>query len=514
MAFREVSVVQIKEILRRWQKKESLRNISAAVGSDRKTVRRYVEAARGHGLSQEAVVPVTDELLGLIVGDLLPGAPLSAGAMRAHCRLHRALIEGWVREGCLAPKIVRLLQAHSQVAVPERTLRRYIAEELGDARSAGSTVRLVESPPGQVLEIDFMEFGKVTFDGEERKLFGLVCVAACSRHLFVWPCLRTTTTDVIGGLEAAWAFFGGIFPVVIPDNPKTIVAKADPLAPVFNAELLEYSQARGFVLDPARVRHPKDKPHVERAVPYVRNDGFAAERYPDLNSAREGMARWCKDVAGQRRHGTTRRRPMEAFEADEKALLLPPPTGPYDTPVWVGVTVGRDHAISVGESLYSVPHSLHGEALRVRLDRSTVKMYHHNILVKAHVRVEPGKSSIDPTDLPEGTGELATRDAESFREQASRYGSSVGEFTRLLLEGPQPWTRMRQVYRLLGLCKRYGGPTVDRACRAALDLEVVDVSRISRMLEQQNPPPENQPPPLGKVMRFSRDPREFRRSHA
>jgi hypothetical protein len=73
---------------------------------------------------------------------------------------------------------------------------------------------------------------------------------------------------------------------------------------------------------------------------------------------------------------------------------------------------------------------------------------------------------------------------------------------------------MRQVYRLLGLCKRYGGSTVDLACRAALDLEVVDVTRIARMLEQQNPPPENQPPPSGKVLRFGRDPSEFRRSHA
>jgi transposase len=514
MAFREVSVVEIKEILRRWQRKESFRNISAALGADRKTIRRYVAAARRHGLDRELATPVSDELLGLIVGDILPGAPPSAGAMRAHCRLHRLLIEGWVKDGCRAPKIVRLLQAHIHVAVPERTLRRYIAEELEEARGAGTTVRLVESPPGQVLEIDFMEFGKVRFDGEECKLFGLVCVAACSRHLFVWPCLRTTTADVIAGLEAAWAFFGGIFPIVLPDNPKTIVARADPLAPVFNAELVEYSQSRGFVLDPARVRHPKDKPHVERAVPYVRHDGFSAERYLDLDSAKEGLARWCKEVAGQRRHGTTRRRPAEAFESDEKALLLPPPMEPYDTPRWVEVTVGRDHAISVGESLYSVPHSLRGESLRVRLDRSTVKMYHKNHLAKIHARVAPGKSSIDPADLPEGTGELATRDAESFREQASRHGSSVGEYAGLLLEGPQPWTRMRQVYRLLGLCKRYGGSTVDLACRAALDLEVVDVTRIARMLEQQNPPPENQPPPSGKVLRFGRDPSEFRRSHA
>jgi hypothetical protein len=32
---------------------------------------------------------------------------------------------------------------------------------------------------------------------------------------------------VIVGFEAAWAFFGGVFRVVIPDNLKAIVEKAD-----------------------------------------------------------------------------------------------------------------------------------------------------------------------------------------------------------------------------------------------------------------------------------------------
>jgi hypothetical protein len=34
------------------------------------------------------------------------------------------------------------------------------------------------------------------------------------------------------------------------------VADADPVNPRFNDTFLEYAQSRGFVLDPARVRHP------------------------------------------------------------------------------------------------------------------------------------------------------------------------------------------------------------------------------------------------------------------
>jgi hypothetical protein len=45
MAFREVSVVQVKEALRRWLKGEGERPIAQGVGIDRKTVRRSIAAA-------------------------------------------------------------------------------------------------------------------------------------------------------------------------------------------------------------------------------------------------------------------------------------------------------------------------------------------------------------------------------------------------------------------------------------------------------------------------------------
>ena len=60
-------------------------------------------------------------------------------------------------------------------------------------------------------------------DGRRRVVQGLIFTAVYSRHMFVWPTYRQTLTDVIAGFEAAWAFFGGVFAVVIPDNMKAIV---------------------------------------------------------------------------------------------------------------------------------------------------------------------------------------------------------------------------------------------------------------------------------------------------
>ena len=74
---------------------------------------------------------------------------------------------------------------------------------------------------------------------------------------------------------------------------------------------------------------------------------------------------------------------------------------------------------------------------------------------------------------------------------------------------------MRQVYRLLGLVRRYGPGPVDTACTRALDLDVVNVTKIASMLEkatENTPPPPR--PPAAATARFARDPAEYRRHPA
>jgi hypothetical protein len=51
----------------------------------------------------------------------------------------------------------------------------------------------------------------------------LVFIACYSRHVFVWLTFSQRLADVIAGCEAAWAFLGGVFKVLIPENvPRNI----------------------------------------------------------------------------------------------------------------------------------------------------------------------------------------------------------------------------------------------------------------------------------------------------
>lgn len=199
------------------------------------------------------------------------------GLPREHDR-----IAGWLGDGLKLTKVQTLLGRRG-VEVPYRTLHRYAQEEFGFGRPS-TTVRVADGKPGEELQVDLGRMG-LMFDsesGRRRVVQALIFTAVLSRHTFVWLSFRQTVEDVIEGCDAAWAFFDGVFAVVIPDNLKAIVAEADQLDPRLNPTFIEYAQARGFVIDPARARRPQDKGRVERTVTYVRDSFWAGETSPTL----------------------------------------------------------------------------------------------------------------------------------------------------------------------------------------------------------------------------------------
>ena len=128
--------------------------------------------------------------------------------------------------------------------------------------------------------------------------------------------------DVIAGLEATWAFFGGMPKSLVIDNFPAAVVGPDPLHPRLSRGFLEYAQHRGFFVDPARVRHPKDKPKVERGVPYARERFFKGASFDGLTHLRAEAPQWCLQVAGMRIHGTTRRQPLVVFQEEERHTVV------------------------------------------------------------------------------------------------------------------------------------------------------------------------------------------------
>jgi hypothetical protein len=154
-------------------------------------------------------------------------------------------------------------------------------------------------------------------------------------------------------------------------------------------------------------------------------------------------------------------------------------------------------------------------SVRVRADKSLVKIYRGTKLIKVHARQPPGGRSTDPNDNPVGKAEYAQRNVDGLMEKTASRGEHIRRYAERLLEGPLPWARMRQVYALLRLCDKHGDGRVEAICQSALAFDVVDVKRIKRVLELAMAPPlREQASGVVRQLpvsppRFARDPKHF-----
>lgn len=476
-------MMEVKDVLRRLMAKQGLRDISRQTGLDRKTVRRYAQAASEVQLTAETLQD--DALVQAIVASVQARELPPLSEQRAQLVAQRARIEAWL-SGRPPLKLtkVHVLLTRDGVSASYATLRRFAMDELGWGRRA-PTVRVDDSRPGEEAQIDFGCMGPMHDPdaGRERKLWVLIVTLVNSRYQFVYPTFEQTLNVVCEGLDAAWCFFDGVAQRIVPDNMKAIVVAAHPTNPRLNDAFLDYAHARGLFVDLARVRRPKDKPRVENQVPYVRESWFQGETFLSLADARRHAEHWCRITAGGRIHGTTRKVPREVYEQIEKAHMLPAPTTPFDVPLWQDAIVHDDHHIQVAYALYSLPTRYIGRKVRVRADRCLVRVFLNGEQIKLHPRKGPGERSTDVNDYPPGRSDYAVRRVEQFVAKGQEQGSHVGLYIERMLDRALPWTKMRQAHQLLRLCRKYGAERVDAVCKSSLEFDVVDVPRIERMLK-------------------------------
>ena len=172
-------------------------------------------------------------------------------------------------------------------------------------------------------------------------------------------------------------------------------------------------------------------------------------------------------------HGTTGARPLEVFDELERAALLPVPAAL------------RCSAAAVGEGAPRLPRRDRQSSLLGARATTSATPCRRPGRLRAGETVPPRpadqdpppatrrRPQTDPADLPAERAGYAMRDLDRLVATAAGHGETSASTPHRLLDDPLPWTRMRAVYRLLGLVRRYGPGPVDTACGTALDLDVV-----------------------------------------
>lgn len=487
MVYKEVSRVEIEEIIRQWQACRGIRAISRSTGISRNTIGKYLLSAQSLGLVRGGLPP-TDLQLTTLLRLNQAGPPETTSPTDKALAPYASQIEQWLEKDHLTLARVQGLLAQRHCLVAYTCLRRYAGKKGWLGKKNSTTVRMPDTQPGQMAEIDFGRLGLIKDSpSEKRRLaWGMMTVLNYSRHQFLWPLFGQQLLDVIEGLEATWAFFGGIPQYVVLDNFPAAIVGADPLNPRLSRGFLEYAQHRGFIADPTRPGHPCDKPKVERNVPYTRESFFQGGQFNGLADLRDQARQWCLKVAGQRIHGTTRRLPLVVFQEEEQATLLPYNGEPYDISDWHQATVHPDHHIHYRYSLYSVPYNTcpPGTKVEIRGNSHIVQVYKRGELMKVHPRQPRGGRATDQQDYPPELNAYTLRSPNYLRSKGAEMGEAAGTLVDKLLSGPTPWYKMRQVQKLLRLGDKYTPARLNQACAKALAVDLLDVRRVERILKE------------------------------
>ena len=393
------------------------------------------------------------------------------------------------------------------------TFYRYVAAHWPGrlARRPRPTVRLADPPPGEEAQVDFLYAGLWTDPalGRRRRLYAFLMTLSHSRHQFLYPVLAEDSTAWLDGHVAAFTFFGGAPRRLVPDNLTAGITQADRYDPRLHRAYGELTRYYGVLVDPARVARPTDKPRVERGVSYARESFFRGRDYPDLAAWQAAAATWCREVAGQRTHGSTGERPLVAFAAREQGALQPLPARPWERVLWLQAVVQRDCHLRAAGIWYSVPARYVRRQLDVRVGERLVEIYEGATLVATHSRLTAGRSTV-LGHYPAAGRAFLRQNPAACRQAAAGVGPATAGLVEALL-APGTLTRVREVQGVLRLLERYPAARLEAACARAVAVEDGRLRTVRAILasDRDRLPAEEEPPPVRPAGAFLRGPAAF-----
>lgn len=490
------------EMFRHWNAGRSQVQISEALGIDRKTIRKYVAPALAEGL-QPSPDEFDEELWRVRIGRWFPELmdPTARALTWPLIAAHHQWIEKQLGVPVTVATIAQRLRDDHQVAVSESTVRRYItttfAEKYLEERV---TVPRGAVEAGSEAQIDYGKLG-MWHDPESGRRIAVwvfAMILSCSRALFVQPVLRMDQTSWNASHVAAFEFFGGVPGRLVCDNLKTGVTRPDLYDPQINLAYGELAAYYGTLIDPARARKPKDKPRIERPMPYIRDSFFAGREFTSLAQMQAEGHRWATEVYGAHKHrGLDGQTPASVFTAIERDALMPLPPRPFEAVVYGLGRVAPDCHVKSGKALYSVPWRLIGQQVTVRTAGDVVQIFHADTAVATHVLHLSGRST-NVEHYPPHKIAHTLRTVTWCRTQAEQIGPGAVAIVAEL-STVNAIHRLRAIQGIIRLRDTYGDDRLNAACARALAVGDPNYRTVKGILlagtEAGDDPPRHAPTP-------------------
>ena len=473
---------KIKEILRlKFELGRRQRQIARSCGIGKTTVAECLARFRGSGLSWPQAARLDAATL---EHKLYPPTEAVAAAERAvpdWPHIHQELR----RKGVT----LTLLWYEYKAVHPDGYQYSWFCDRYRAWSAKRDVVMRQEHRAGEKLFVDYAGQTVEVVDrdsGEIRQAQIFVAVLGASSYTYAEATWTQQLPDWIGSHVRAFAFFGGVPELAVPDNLRSGVSKAHRYEPDLNPTYRDLASHYGVAVLPARVRKPRDKAKAEVGVLLVERWILAALR----NRTFFSLAELNREIAKLLERLNTRpftklpgsRR--ELFEQLERPALRPLPAQPYEFAEWKKVRVNIDYHVEIDGHYYSVPYQLVKKTLEARFSERTVECFHNGQRVSSHVRSRlKGHHTTVAEHMPTAHRSYAERTPQRLVRWAAKTGPATASVVQTILERrAHPQQGFRSCLGIMRLGKRFGEERLEAACRRALSLGACSYKSIESIL--------------------------------
>ena len=380
--------------------------------------------------------------------------------------------------------MVKNIGVFSQLAFS--ILKSFVQHERGRLVRPREAFLRLEFAPGEVAQVDWGEFGDVFGDGVKIHCFAMVM--AFSRMIYVEFTRSERFEEFIRCHEHAFKFFNGVPKECWYDNLATAVSDRMGGLVRFNARFMAYMGHHSVRPHACNVASGNEKGRVEDLIKYIRMNFWSGRSFTDFDDLTKQFIVWRDQTANQREHRTTRRVVRLFFESEEKSKLLALNPVPYDTDEIFSRNVTSDFHLQYETNRYSVPWTLVGMTITVRVNSREMKIYYNEKFICFHARSYL-KNKVFTTESHRAG--LLERKPGATRETwqlgyVKSLGPKMAEYVELVRQGPR--SLKYELTRLVSLVTIYGEKMVCEACAECLGAGIVGVDNLELFLKRSHHP--------------------------
>lgn len=488
MAGKVTRMSKIKQLLQLYKDGASNRSISRELGLYKGTVNDYVRKVKQHNLDVNELLTLEDPVLESLLN---AGTPAYLDARFNAFKEHLPYFEKELRR----PHVTRKLLWEEYIRDnPGGYQYTQFCHHLNQQIIAKKSCAILNHNAGEKLFVDFAGDTMQYIDrqtGEVIKVYVFVACLPYSDYAFTLALSHQTTDEFMHALNCCLRHLGGCPKLIVPDNLKAAVVKADRFEPHLNKVMEDFGNHYGVVVLPARVRKPKDKALVENQVHLVYQRVYAKLRnqtffsLEELNQALQEKTMEHNQTRMQQKDYSR----QEKFLAEEKSLLRPLPEEVFQVKYYTHLRVAPNNCIYLGRDkhYYSVPYTHIGQEVQVIYTRTLIKIFsNRGEPIATHERVLGFGYTTVKDHLCSAHQFYFSRSPEFYINAAKKVSGALAILVeKLFQKSEEPEVLYKRCDGLLSLQRKTDPTLFEKACSMAIDNDLLTYRFVRNVIQNK-----------------------------